>query len=228
MRAAGLFGAIALAVAALTVRPGRPPQVVAIHPGADVVPSNLLRFYVDFSEPMAGGDVFDHLELAGDPLAFRTVELWSRERTRLMVYLHPARVKSEIWPEPVLVEGRAYTIVLRAGLRSAKGRPIARDASWTFTAGPADREMPDLDRWTVRGTEIEADEWIDRAGMEEWVRVDGAGPLRIEGRRMTFSSAGRRLEVDPRLEDYAGNSFLRPFETRGTPPPGRATVRVLR
>ena len=36
-------------------------RVAAIEPRADRLPANLLRFYVHFTEPMAQGDVYDHM-----------------------------------------------------------------------------------------------------------------------------------------------------------------------
>lgn len=213
----------------------QPPKVVAIHPGADVVPENLLRFYVDFSEPMQGGDAFEHLRLVDKdgPVkdAFREIELWSRDNRRLMVYIHPGRIKRGLEYRgslgPVLREGETFVLEVVPGMVSRDGRPMVAPASKTFRAGAADREKPDLGRWTYGRGVLEVDEWLDQAGLEEFVTLDGQTPRRVTGRRLEFGQRGtertenggaHRLVVDARLEDLAGNSFRRRFETRASEP----------
>ncbi len=215
------------------------PAVVAIHPETDRVPANFLRFYVDFSEPMAGDDVFDHVRLldaSGHPIpdAFREIELWSRGNRRLMCYIHPGRVKTGLALGeqfgPVIEEGKTYTLEILPGMKARNGRPVRRGASRPLRVGPPDRESPDLSRWTIAAVpdrvQIDCDKWLDHAGLEEFVQVEGvAGRIEVDGRRVTFLPAkplvpgDYRLVVDARLEDWAGNSFIRPFETvSGTTP----------
>jgi hypothetical protein len=209
-------------LAGVASTPGR-ARVVAIHPAAEEVPSNLLRLYVDFSEPMAGGDVFDHVRLleGGETVAdaFRKIELWSRDETRLMLYIHPGRIKrglvSATTMGPVLVEGRRYVLEILPGLKSRRGGRAGR-ATKGLRAVAADRTMPDPARWRATRVGIELDEWLDHAGLEEYVMVEGVG-FRVEGRRLLFDRpmAGTvRVTVDRRLEDLCGNSLRRPFETR--------------
>jgi len=48
------------------------PRVAAVHPELHEVPANLLRLYIDFSQPMAGDDAFEHVRLldaSGRPIA---------------------------------------------------------------------------------------------------------------------------------------------------------------
>ncbi len=206
----------------------RLPEVVAIHPGADVVPENLLRFYIDFSQPMQGGDAFAHLRLVDKdgPVsdAFREIELWSRDNHRLMVYIHPGRIKRGLEFRatlgPVLREGESLTLEVLPGLLTRDRRPVAKAASKAFRAGPPDREKPDVERWTLVDGVLEMDEWLDQAGLEEFVTVDGRAPRRVAGRQLEFElgPGEHRLVVDARLEDLAGNSFRRRFETRAGEP----------
>lgn len=215
------------------------PLVTAVHPATEDVPANLLRLYVDFSRSMAGDDVFEHVRLLDDlgrpiPDAFRELELWSRDNRRLMLYIHPGRVKTGLALGekfgPVIEQGKAYTLEIRPGMRSLDGRRVARHAARTIRVGPPCHTMPDLSRWILAAAadrlEIVPDAWLDHAGLEEFLRVDGVpGKCRVDGRRVTFrpdrpfTPGIYRLIVDARLEDLAGNNFIRPFET----PSGEST-----
>ena len=104
------------------------PELVAVHPSTGNLPANVLRLYLDFSEPMGGDDAFEHVRLldaSGRPIAdaFRELELWSRNRTRLMVYLHPGRVKSGLAMGdafgPVVEAGKSYALEVLPGVDRA-------------------------------------------------------------------------------------------------------------
>jgi hypothetical protein len=226
------------------------PRVAAVYPELDVVPANLLRLYIDFSQPMAGDDAFEHVRLldaAGRPIpdAFREIELWSRDNRRLMAYVHPGRVKTGLALGdrfgPVLEEGKSYTLEILPGMKSRSGRRLQERFARALTVGPPDHRPPDLAGWTLSPhpdrLEIVCDEWLDHAGLEDFVRVDGVkGRCRVDGRRVTFTpergfAAGEyRLSVDARLEDLAGNNFIRPFETPSgsTPLPSERPATLVR
>jgi hypothetical protein len=64
-----------------------PTTVVSqVYPTAEVLPENLLKFYVHFSAPMSSGHIYDHIRLIGDStgkeveLPFLEIdeELWTR------------------------------------------------------------------------------------------------------------------------------------------------------
>lgn len=209
------------------------PAVVAVHPETGDVPANLLRLYVDFSRPMGGDDAFEHvrmLDAAGRPIAdaFRELELWSRDRTRLMVYVHPGRVKTGLAlgdaSGPVLEQGRTVTFEVAPGMKSIGGRPVRSAFRRELRVGPARTAQPDLARWRLDAApgrvEVECDAWMDQAGLETWLSVEGRpGRWEIRGRRATFvpetplPPGEYRLVADARMEDVCGNSFQRPFET---------------
>ncbi len=227
------IGAVLVAGVAWLVWERSAPAVRAVHPAAGEVPANFLRIYIDFSEPMGGDDVFEHvrmLDSAGRPIpdAFRELELWSRNRTRLMLYVHPGRVKSGLAMGddfgPVLEQGKRYTFEVTPGMKSAGGRAMERGFRRELRVGPADAERPDLARWRLEARperlEIECDEWMDQAGLETWLRVEGvAGRWEVEGRRVgffpdrPFPPGAYTLVADARLEDLCGNSFQRTFES---------------
>lgn len=234
--------AIAILCAAggsVVLRPGPDPVVTAVHPAAREVPENLLRLYVDFSEPMLEGNAFECVRLLeedGEPIedAFREIELWSRDHTRLMVYIHPGRTKRGLqYSEErglVLEEGKTYTLEILPGMVSRRSREITETVRRVFRAGPPDREMPDVEKWVISAAPdrigIECGEWLDRVGLEEFVRIENTagkavpGRWELSGTRLVFhptsslADGGYRLTVNSLLEDLAGNNFRRPFETK--------------
>lgn len=136
----------------------------------------------------------------------------------------------------MLVEGQCFVLELAPGMKARSGRAI--DAAFRRELRPAgpDLAQPEVARWRIAasrdGVVVECDEWLDHAGLEDFVRVGGRAG-RVEGRRIRFDGpfapGEHRLTVDPRLEDLAGNSFIRAFETRpgDDAPPIPAVERVL-
>jgi len=222
------------------------PVVRAVHPATGDVPANFLRLYVDFSEPMGGDDVFEHVRLLdgeGRPMAdsLRELEFWSRERTRLMVYIHPGRVKTGLAMSgefgPVLQEGKRFTFQITPGMKSVSGRKVREEFRRELRVGPPRTARLELDRWKVEArpdrVEVECDVWMDQAGLETWLSVEGVnGRWTIDGRRLTFrpekplAPGSYTLVADARMEDVCGNSFQKPFETRpGAEPANEAPDR---
>lgn len=249
MKLAAAAGLLILAAVGVVFWRAQAPVLVAVHPGTGDVPANLLRLYVDFSRPMAGEDAFEHIQILdadGKPIpdAFREIELWSHDNRRLMLYVHPGRVKTGLALGdqfgPVIEQGKTYTFRILPGMKGRNGRPSPSSFSRTLRVGPPDHESPDLARWTLTAAPervvVEADEWVDQAGLEDFLSVESTpGHWRVEGRRAVFVPQRRlspgeyRLVVDARLEDLAGNNFIKPFETQsGSTPlpserPGAAT-----
>ncbi len=134
--------------------------VEALYPEVEVVPSNILKFYVRFSRPMEGGDpMFERIKLHDETdakdvtLPWRTLDLWSTDRRTLTLLPHPGRVKRlipyAIGLGEVLHEGHAYALTVTAEVRDAGGRPMAASFTKRFRAGPPDRERPLPERWGV-------------------------------------------------------------------------------
>lgn len=250
MRLAAAVGLTAFVAVGFVFWSAQAPALVGVHPDTESVPSNLLRLYVDFSRPMAGEDAFEHLQIldaAGKPIedAFRELELWSRDNRRLMLYVHPGRIKSGLalgdMAGPVIEEGKTYTLRLMPGMKGRNGRPSSTGWTRPLRVGKADHEPPDLARWTIRATrdrvEVDVDEFLDQAGLEDFLSIEGVpGRWSATGRRATFvperslAAGEHRLIVDARLEDLAGNNFIKPFETRegATPLPSDRPAAVTR
>lgn len=131
-----------------------------VYPSAEVLPENLLRFYVQFSHPMSRGEAYRHLRLldgsgkpVNDPFLELDEELWSPDGRRFTLLFDPGRIKSGLKPReevgPVLEEGKTYTLAIDRDWPDATGKPLTDPFRKTFRVGPPDMTPPDPANWTV-------------------------------------------------------------------------------
>jgi hypothetical protein len=194
---------------------------------------------------MTQGDIFTHLELfdastqktvAG---AFRDVELWSPDSKRFTLWLHPGRQKTGVNLNedegPVLIEGHRYQLRLKQSATTTDGHTLPSDAIYAFTAGPADHAMPDAHRWIVNAPQsgtcdpltVMFDEPLDWSMLHTSIHL----PANIATKSIAINDAGTQwqcipqhawqagsytIEIDPHLEDLAGNNLIQPFEVDTT------------
>ena len=132
---------------------GDPVHVAEVYPSADVLPENLLRFYVYFSKPMARRAAVEsiHIEdatgavVSGAFLSTRFA-LWSPDRRRLTLVLDPGRVKTGLSSHDALGRalspGRGYNLVIPESLHDVRGCALATPHRKTFTVTQADLSPP--------------------------------------------------------------------------------------
>lgn len=180
--------------------PARTTRVVAVHPAVERVPSNMLRWYVEFSAPMEPGTAHEHVRLLDETGrsvegAFLGVgeELWDPARRRLTLLFDPGRVKrgvrANIEMGPPLVAGHRYRLVIDAAWRDAAGAALASGFDKQFDVGSPDRTSPDPARWrltvpragTLEPVRVTFGESLDHALAQRMLAVEGPG-LRVEGR----------------------------------------------
>jgi len=142
-----------------TVRP-RTTRVAGIHPSSPTLPSNLLRWYIEFSAPMEAGNVLEHVhlldeagrEVTGAFLALAQ-ELWDPERRRVTLLFDPGRVKrgvrTNLESGAPLVAGRRYRLVIDDRWPDGNGAALASGAELAFDVSSADRQSPDPSRWRL-------------------------------------------------------------------------------
>ena len=134
--------------------------VTTVSPTSDVLPENLLKFYVAFSKPMSRGDAYKHILLSDAkgkalelPFLELAEELWDPRGQRFTLLLDPGRIKSGLLPReesgPILEAGKTYTLKIDRGWEDAEGTPLVKEFRKTFKVGPADTESPDPKRWTL-------------------------------------------------------------------------------
>jgi len=168
----------------LTLRfsvPARPtperPEILAVYPSGDVVPSNCLKFYVQFYQPMRQGETFQWIKLIRQngvevPEPFRKVELWSHDEKRLTLWLHPGRQKRGVNLNeeigPILEKDQTYTLAISSEWPSADGAPLGKPFQKRFKANAPQRDKIDLNAWRLHSP---------AAGARQPLHVDLPSPL---------------------------------------------------
>lgn len=231
------------AVVASLTRPAREAvptaDVIAIHPTAAVVPRNVLRCYVTFSQPMSEGQAH-HVRLidsSGEPLQDALLpleyELWDAEHRRLTVLLDPARIKRGLvghqengYPlrmdEPFrLVVDRGFLDAHGVGLRSTAHRDYVAGEDLRGHVAPSSWRLTPPPVGTCDALRVDVDRPLDRALLGRCVTVAGVpGSVSVGDGERSFmfvpdrpwQAGAHRLLVDPVLEDCAGNSVTRVFD----------------
>jgi hypothetical protein len=201
-------------------------RVASVYPSTDVVPENLLKFYVYFTNPMRGGDVYTHVHLvdaAGNQVAQGFVEtvpeLWDPSMTRVTVICHPGRIKQGLNMReslgPALVQGGEYRLVVDAGIEDASGTPMAEGFEKSFTVGEADRTSPVPAAWAITppdpGTDaplrVSFREPLEHALLERMVTVRRKDGTPVPG-EVRVSSSETVWEYVPHASWKAGDYLL--------------------
>jgi len=201
-----------------------PTTVVGhVYPSADVLPENLLKFYVHFSAPMSRGGIYEHIHLRDDAgklveLPFLEIEeeLWNPEMTRLTLFIDPGRIKRGVKPleeiGPALEDGRRYTLVIDRAWKDGKGVPLQTTFEKSFKVTAPDREPPDPARWKISpphsGTRdalaIAFPEPLDHALAQRMVRLVTDSDAAVEG-SVEMADQERRWMFSPSRAWLAGN-----------------------
>jgi hypothetical protein len=137
------------------------PEILALYPSRDTVPENLLKIYLQFSQPMqqareALGFITVNDNTTGEEVAVfleLESELWNKEHDRLTLWLDPGRIKTDLIPNKELglplLEGHEYSLDISDKWLSAKGKPLARPLRKLLYVGKRDSEKPDLRNWKL-------------------------------------------------------------------------------
>jgi hypothetical protein len=135
-------------------------EVTHIFPSCDLLPENLLRFYVCFSNSMQRGRALAEISLLdsdGQPVAdalYRPpVELWDRTMRYLTVLLDPGRLKRWVGPNselgPPLKREQKYSLEIGSGMTDLHGHPLRKIFRKHFTVGNAVRERLSIEDWKI-------------------------------------------------------------------------------
>ena len=208
-------------------------RVERVYPSDDVWPGNLLRIYVYFSAPMSVGEWKRRIRLieqdgrpAEAPFLEAQDELWDPGYRRLTIYFDPGRIKRGLVPHkelgPPLVEGRQYTLVVDREFEDDRGIPLKEEFRKSFRVGPAIRKRLDPHEWrmndpkagTVEPLAVDFPWMMDVALVQRLLKVrgvDGTVSLERDETRWTYipdepwKVGEHHLDIDPTLEDVAGN-----------------------
>lgn len=182
------------------------------------------------------------LDGSGKPVtqAFREVELWSDHHRRVTLWINPGRTKQALGLSeslgPVLVPNRNYTLEIGAGLPDDRGRPLAQPFRLRFRTAAADHTQPSIATWqfttppagTREPLRVRFAEPLDHALAQDGLAVETVDGRRVPGRAEVdvgstswsftpdepWRSGSYRVTAAGEVEDLAGNSLYRAFETR--------------
>ena len=176
--------------------------VSAIHPDVATVPVNLLKIYVQFSEPMSEGRAQRAIRVCrddtGEPLEGVFVpmdpELWDPTRQRMTLLLDPARIKHGLVPNMEagypLIEGVPFRLFIDPSLRDARGRPLRAGAERRYEVGPEVRQRIDPTKWrltvpapgSLDPLQVEFERPLDYALLQRCLWVNGPHGAAVAGR----------------------------------------------
>ena len=134
--------------------------VEAVYPSTNLLPENLLKFYIHFSAPMSRGEIYRYIRLLDDSeqpveLPFLEIEqeLWDSQQRRLTLFVDPGRIKRGLLPQEqegtALVSGRQYRMVIQQEWPDAHGRQLRESFEKIFSVGPPDRTPLDPQAWDL-------------------------------------------------------------------------------
>ena len=137
-----------------------PAKVARVYPSSDVLPANLLKFYIEFSRPMSRGVGYEYIKLLRsdgtlvvDPFPAIGVELWGARQQRYTLLLDPGRIKRGIRINEEmglpLVPGESYQLVVDAAWPDAGGKPLAEGFTKSFRVVEPVYVSPATDAWGV-------------------------------------------------------------------------------
>jgi hypothetical protein len=200
--------------------------LVAIHPGADSLPENTLRWYLEFSAPMFPGRALTHVRLIDDRGAEvrgafldLSEELWDPTGRRLTLLFDPGRVKQGIRTNlesgRPLRAGQAYALVVDSAWPDARGTPLAKRVEKRFVAIAADQIGPDPTGWRVTAPgaaslaplEIDFGEPLDQALASRLIAVQDDRGRPVEG-TVALDRSARRWRFQPAEKWQAGRYQL--------------------
>lgn len=233
---------------------GAPAFVKEFYPDQDVLPANNLRFTIVFSKPMRGGaEIFEQIRILDDKGKeiddpWLLEEIWSPDGTRLILYIHPGRIKWGVLLRellgPVLLPDRRYRLVISPEMRDGDGQKLGKEFSKSFRTIAEDRARIELKDWKIKapatgstqGLVVEMPKAIDQHSLRSFLFVCDAAGNQIKGKATpgkdqktwefvptaAWQSEDYYVLVDGRLEDLAGNTPARPFDLDLTTAPQKS------
>lgn len=173
--------------------------VFAVYPSADVLPENLLKFYIHFSAPMSRGEAYERIHLMHDgaevesPFLELGEELWDSYQKRFTLFVHPGRIKRGLKPREdsgtPMSEGKEYTLRIDAEWLGADRQPLVSSFAKKFRVVGADAKQPDPKQWKIgvpkanskQPVTLTFDEPLDHAMLNRVVSVRDASNALLVG-----------------------------------------------
>jgi hypothetical protein len=171
-------------------------------------------------------------------------ELWDTDLRRFTLLCDPGRVKRGLVPREelgsVLQAGKDYTLVIDADWRDAQGKPLQQAVRKAFHVVAPDHSPIDTNTWTIEPPKpasrdrliVNFPKALDHSLLMRMLRVTRSGGEPFGGTvevseaetrwrftpKESWSAGDYQIVVDTALEDLAGNSIGRAFDTDTSAP----------
>lgn len=201
-------------------------HVSAVYPTADVLPENLLRFYIYFSKPMKRTNVLSSIYLADEKgnklegvFLDNKFDLWSPDNTRLTLLFDPGRVKTGLVAHNAmgraLKPGNDYQLVIDDKLQDANNCDLEKTYKKHFRATTQDYESPNAEKWVIKKPKVNTREAltvlfngkIDHLSLAYRVRVKTEHGQSVSG-KISLANDEREWKFTPSLPWKSGNYSL--------------------
>ena len=165
-------------------------------------------------------------------------ELWNEEGTVLTLWLDPGRIKRHLQPNellgPPLSEGETYTLMISSDWPDEQGSSLSSVYTKNIVTSSRDTSIPVPGNWklkspkagTLQGFELDLKEPHDYFLLQSTIRlidpagnvVNGTNVISDAERKYNFipakpwSPGKYKLQIEPQLEDLAGNNLDRLFD----------------
>ncbi|WP_074406270.1 MULTISPECIES: Ig-like domain-containing protein [Aquimarina] len=175
-------------------------SVTSIYPSAKTLPSNLLKWYIQFSHPINETHIYDHIRFInaiGDtlPRAALSLEnaLISDHGKLLTIWIEPGRQKRDLIPNrqlgSVFKNKNTYKLVVLKKLKDTNGISMKGNFTHSFQVTIADRIKPDVNSWKIQSPKVNSKsrllilchESLDYGSIQNSVTVINAKEEKIDG-----------------------------------------------
>lgn len=167
-----------------------------------------------------------------------SAELWNKDHTRLTLWFDPGRIKTDLIPNKEkglpLIKDHSYTITISPNWQSASGSALSQSYSKTIYVIGKDVTSPDPQKWSISAPSkntkeilrINFHEALDPILALESIKLfKDDNPLSGKlGSPSTdngiifepshpWKAGDYRIEINPILEDFAGNNLRNLFDS---------------
>jgi hypothetical protein len=202
-----------------------PSKVTAVFPSANVLPENLLKFHIRFSNAMTVGEIYKRVKILDHAnqeveKVFLIIdqEFWDEEMKVATLLLDPGRIKrglkANLEMNAPLKQGETYTLVIDKNWKDINGKYLETDFQKTFRCTDADRISPSVDKWKVIAPKTTSDhlvvqtmEPINLISLSNGFMIKDSRDQRVEG-EVDFLKGETGFSFAPKNGWNNGHYFL--------------------
>lgn len=192
----------------------KPLEVSKIYPTSDILPENLLRAYIEFSNPMKTSYNLEHIKLINSKgeeikgaIFNNAYELWDASQKQLTIIFDPARVKTNLIANKslgrALQPGQEYSLQIDS-VQDIYGQMLKTPFIKTFRVVNQDTITPNTKYWKITTPKSKTTQPIQ-------IRFNGAvDRMSLLTRIQVFDKYNNRVEGNIVITDYETSWHFKP------------------